>query len=330
MIANIPRLFLSFISSFFVLTLFTFTLAQFFPAGLSFMESAPANIANNLSNVTLLDSYLDYLHNVLTGELGLSSARGTAVYEDFFMYFPATIELTICALLLASLFGLPLGIYAAKQKDSWQDKLITSSALVGYSIPIFWWAMLLVLFFSLTLGITPVASRLGFEYDIPYYTGFMLIDTLLADEPYSIEAFRNALHHLILPSIVLGTIPFAVIVRSTRTTMTEVLSSDYIRSAKARGISASKILWKYALRNAMIPMITTMSLQISILLAGSLITESVFSWPGIGKWLLEAVFRRDYAVIHGGILAIASFIIVLHLFLDLFQAYLDPKLRRNL
>ena len=249
--------------------------------------------------------------------------------DDFVIYFPATIELAAAALLIALVVGLPLGIYAAQHKDKWQDKLIMSGSLIGYSMPIFWWAMLLVLFFSIILGITPVASRIGFEFDIEPITGFMLLDTLLSEKHYALDAFKSALHHLILPAFVLGTVPLAVIARSTRSTMTDVLNADYIRSAKSRGISASKILWKYALRNASIPLLTAMGLQISILLTGSLITETIFSWPGIGKWLLEAVYRRDFAVIHGGILAIASFIIIIHLVLDIFRSFVDPKLRRK-
>lgn len=337
MIVHFGRLFINFLVSFFVLTLFTFGIAHFFPNGVSFIydPSVKTGIFPSASLIVetpfnnLIESYGFYVSQILSGNFGFSSVRGTPVFEEIYVHFPATIELSFVALLFALFVGLPLGLYAAKNKDKWQDKLIMSSTLVGYSMPIFWWAMLLVLFFSLTLGIMPVASRLGFEYDITPITGFMLIDTLLSKQPYAFDAFLNALHHLVLPAIVLGTVPLAVIARSTRTAMSEVLDGDYIRSAKARGISATKLLWKYALRNAMIPLITAMGLQISILLTGSLITETIFSWPGIGKWLLEAVYRQDYAVIHGGILAIASFIILIHLILEVLQLYIDPKQRRN-
>ena len=180
-----------------------------------------------------------------------------------------------------------------------------------------------------SLGITPVASRLGFEFDIQPITGFMLIDTLLSDKTYSIEAFYSALNHLVLPAVVLGTIPLAFVTRATRSAMISILTEDYIRSAKARGLSATNIIWKHALRNAMIPIVTTIGLLISILITGSLITESIFSWPGVGKWLLEAVYRRDFTVIHAAILSIASFIIAIHLLLDLLSIYLDPKRRRR-
>ncbi len=337
MILVILRQFANLLMSFFILTLFTFGLAQFFPQGTNFIYD-PALISGFFPNVQLevvtqtshiLESYYYYVLQIIEGNFGNSTTRGSSVFAEFFVYFPATLELSIGALIFAVGFGLPLGIYAAQQKNKWQDKLIVSTTLVGYSVPIFWWAMLLVLFFSLFLGLTPVASRIGFEFDIQPITGFMLIDTLISDKPYALEAFYSALHHLVLPSIVLGTIPLAVITRSTRSAMIAVLSEDYIRSAKAKGVSESLVLWKHALRNAMIPIITTLGLQISILITGSLLTETIFSWPGAGKWLLEAVYRRDYPIIHGGILAIASFVIITHLLLDWISMYIDPKQRRH-
>jgi len=343
---------LNLILSFFVLTIFTFSLAKAFPDGVSFIvDYVPVDIysgdsllhdsqlnssqINNFrlneseQNENIFISYFHYLSQILTGHFGYSTVRGTSVFSEFFIYFPATLELSFGAIIFALGLGLPLGIFAAQNKNKWQDKLIVSTSLAGSSIPIFWWAMLLVLFFSLLLGITPVASRIGFEYDIIPVTGFMLIDTLLSKQPYSIDAFFSAIHHLILPAIVLGTIPLTAITRTTRSSMIRVLSEDYIRSAKTRGISVAQVIWKYALRNAMIPIITVLSLQISVLIAGSLLTETIFSWPGAGKWLLEAVNRRDFPVIHGGILAIASVIILSHLALDFASMLVDPKWRQR-
>jgi len=333
--------------SFFVLTIFTFSLAYLFPNGISFIiDSTPTDVfslesrlnASQIVNYELnmvsptdniFVSYYQYMSQILTGHFGYSNVRGTSVFSEFFIYFPATLELSLGAILFAIGFGLPLGIFAAKHKNKWQDKLIISTSLAGSSIPIFWWAMLLVLFFSLLLGITPVASRIGFEYDIIPITGFMLIDTLISKQSYALDAFFSALHHLILPAIVLGTIPLTAITRTTRSSMISVLSEDYIRSAKTRGISSAQVVWKYALRNAMIPIMTTLGLQVSVLIAGSLLTETIFSWSGAGKWLLEAVNRRDFAVIHGGILAIASFVIISHLLLDFLSMTVDPKWRRG-
>ncbi len=337
MLLLILRQLFNFAVSFFVLTIFTFSLAHLFPQGLSFIIEPKTNsdifTAEQIEFVSqishLLESYFQYISQILTGHFGQSTVRGTSVFEEFFIYFPATLELSLGAIIFALGLGLPLGVFAAKNKNKWPDKLIVSTTLVGYSIPIFWWAMLLVLFFSLLLGITPVASRIGFEFDILPVTGFMLIDTLISNQPYAREAFYSALHHLLLPAIVLGTIPLAVITRSTRSAMISVLSEDYIRSAKARGITSTQVVWMHALRNALIPIITVLGLQISVLITGSLLTETIFSWPGAGKWLLEAVYRRDFPVIHGGILAIASFVILTHLWLDILSMMVDPKQRRH-
>lgn len=304
------------------LSVFTFGLTLYFPSEINFTAqpiSAPP--------VNTVEQYIIYLQNILQGNWGISQARGSQVFDDFFIYFPATVELSLTALLFALTFGVPLGVLAAENKNKWQDKLIVSTTLIGYSMPIFWWGMLLVLLFSITLGITPVASRLGFEYDILPITGFMLIDTLLSNKPYAIEAFYDALRHLILPAIVLGTIPLAIFTRVTRSAMIEVLSSDYIRTAKAKGLSNTRVVWIHALRNAMLPILTIIGLQISVLITGTLITEIIFSWPGIGKWLLEAVYRRDYATIHGGILAIASVVIITNTLIEFASYYIDPKLR---
>lgn len=322
------------IVSFFVLSLFTFFIANLFPSNLSIIQNinfAPSSESSSIFEIILsiIQSYFYYVSQILQGNFGFSTVRGTAIFSELFIYFPATLELSFVAIVFALTLGLPLGVIAAKQKNQWQDKFIISTTLVGYSIPIFWWAMLLVLLFSLLLGITPVASRIGFEYDIAPVTGFMLIDTLLSEQKYAIQAFYSALHHLVLPMIVLGTIPLAVITRATRSSMINVISQDYIRSAKARGISPIRITWKYAMRNSMIPLMTTLGLQIGVLITGSLLTETIFSWPGAGKWLLEAVYRRDFPVIHGGIFAFASFVILTHLFFDLALLYVDPKRRRK-
>jgi len=309
------------LSSLFALSVFTFCLTLFFPKGITTLSISPQ------LSIGIFDQYLLYLQNILKGNWGTSVTNGSSVFEDFFVYFPATLELSAVALSFALICGLPLGIIAAQHKNKWQDKLIVSSTLIGYSMPIFWWAMLLILLFSVSLGITPVAGRLGFEYDILPVTGFMLVDTLLSDESYSIEAFYDALRHLVLPAIVLATIPLAIFTRVTRSAMLEVLSSDYIRTAKAKGLSIARVVWIHALRNAMLPILTIIGLQISILITGTLITETIFSWPGIGKWLLEAVYRRDYATIHGGILAIATVVIFTNLFIEFISYYLNPKLR---
>lgn len=274
----------------------------------------------------LLIQFADYLWQVLNGNLGLSVVTQTPVLDEFAKLFPATLELALIAMIVAITIAIPAGVLAAVKRNTLIDHSITAVSLVGYSMPIFWWALLLILLFSVNLGILPVAGRLSFIYDIESVTGFMLIDTLLADDK---DAFLDALHHLTLPAIVLATIPLAVIMRMTRSSMLEVLKQDYIRTARAKGLSEFSVIFKHALRNALIPVITVIGLQTSILMTGAILTETIFSWPGIGKWLLEAVYRRDYPVVQGGVLLIASLVILVNMVVDLLYVLINPVLRQK-
>jgi dipeptide transport system permease protein len=250
----------------------------------------------------------------------------TPVLEEFGKLFPATLELAILAIILAVVIAIPAGVLAAVKRNTLIDHSITAISLVGYSMPIFWWALLLILLFSVNLGWMPVAGRLNFIYDIDSVTGFMLIDTLIAGDR---EAFIDALYHLTLPAVVLATIPLAVITRMTRSSMLEVLKQDYIRTARAKGMSESSVIFKHALRNALIPVITVIGLQTSILMTGAILTETIFSWPGIGKWLLEAVYRRDYPVVQGGVLLIAGLVILVNMAVDVLYLVINPSLRQQ-
>ena len=274
----------------------------------------------------LFIQFADYLSQVLNGDLGLSVVTQTPVLDEFGKLFPATLELALIAMIVAIAIAIPAGVLAAVKRNTLIDHSITAISLVGYTMPIFWWALLLILLFSVNLGILPVAGRLSFIYDIESVTGFMLIDTLLANDK---EAFIDALHHLTLPAIVLATIPLAVIMRMTRSSMLEVLKQDYIRTARAKGLSEFSVIFKHALRNALIPVITVIGLQTSILMTGAILTETIFSWPGIGKWLLEAVYRRDYPVVQGGVLLIASLVILVNMVVDLLYVLINPALRQK-
>jgi len=270
--------------------------------------------------------YLDYLWKAIRGDLGFSTITHEAVLHEFMARFPATIELSMCAMLLALAIGLPAGIVAALKRNTALDYTVMGASLTGYSMPIFWWGLLLILTFSVTLGWTPVSGRIAIEYDIPSVTGFMLIDSLLSNDA---GAFKSALSHLVLPAIALGTIPLAVIARMTRSSMLEVLREDYVRTARAKGASTFRVVGIHALRNALIPVVTTIGLQVGTLLAGALLTETIFSWPGIGKWLIEAVGRRDYPAVQGGILLSATVIIAVNLVVDLLYGVINPRIRRN-
>lgn len=268
--------------------------------------------------------YFDYLLHVLKGDLGLSIVTHEPVFEEFLTLFPATLELSLCAIMLALIIGIPAGMLAALKRNTVLDYSVMGVSLTGYSMPIFWWALLLILLFSVTLGWTPVSGRIDILYDLPQVTGLMLVDSVLSGEP---GAFKSAVSHLILPTIALGTIPLAVIARMTRSAMLEVLREDYVRTARAKGLSNWRVVAVHALRNALIPIITVAGLQVGTLLAGAILTETIFSWPGIGKWLVEAIHRRDYQVVQGGILLSASIIILVNLLVDVLYGVVNPRIR---
>ncbi|MEA3535996.1 ABC transporter permease subunit [Rhizobium sp. CC-YZS058] len=268
--------------------------------------------------------YLDYLGSVVQGDLGTSIVTKRPVLQDFRALFPATLELSLCAIILAVALGVPAGVFAAVKRGTWFDQSVMGVALVGYSMPIFWWGLLLIIFFSGYLQWTPVSGRISLMYFFPPTTGFMLIDSLLSGQS---GAFRSALSYLILPTIVLATIPLAVIARQTRSAMLEVLSEDYVRTARSKGLSPFRVIGIHGLRNAMIPVITTIGLQVGVLLAGAILTETIFSWPGIGKWMVDAVFKRDYAVVQGGLLLIAGVIMLVNLAVDVTYGFINPRIR---
>jgi dipeptide transport system permease protein len=268
--------------------------------------------------------YASYVVQILHGDLGSSLTTHDSVAHEFATLFPATVELASFALLFAVVVGVPAGVLAAVKRNTFADYAVMGVSLTGYSMPIFWWALLLILFFSVQLGWTPVSGRIAVEYDIPAVTGFMLIDTLRAGD---MAAFRSALSHLILPTIALGTIPLAVIARMTRSAMLEVLREDYVRAARAKGLPRWRVIVVHALRNASIPIITVVGLQVGLLLSGAILTETIFSWPGIGNWLIHGVQSRDYPVVQGGILLIATLVISVNLVVDLLYGVANPRIR---
>lgn len=273
--------------------------------------------------------YLVFIKNAVQGDLGTSIVSKRPVVTEFFDRFPATLELGIVALIFAVVCGIPLGIVAAVKRNSFYDYFLMGGSLLGYSMPIFWWGLILILIFSVQLGWTPVSGRMSVMYYIEPWTGFMLIDTLSKEvrELDGMAPFWSALSHLILPAIAMGTIPLAVIARMTRSSMLEVLGEDYIRTAKAKGLTRFRTVAVHALRNAMIPIVTIVGLMFGSIITGAILTETIFSWPGIGRWLVASINARDYPVIQGGVLFIATMIVVINVLVDLAYAVVNPKMR---
>jgi dipeptide transport system permease protein len=323
------------IPTFFGVTLLTFALIRMIPGDpvevmMGERRVDPVMHAEAMErlglNKPLYAQYLDYIGQLARGDLGESLRTRTSVWDEFITLFPATVELALAALLFAGSLGLIAGVVAALKRGSLFDHGVMGISLAGYSMPIFWWGLLLIMFFSVWLGWTPVSGRIDLLYDIPPVTGFMLIDSLLSEEP---GAFLDALHHLILPAIVLGTIPLAVIARMTRSAMLEVLREDYVRTARAKGLSPARVVFVHGLRNALIPVLTVFGLQIGALLAGAVLTETIFSWPGIGKWLIESIGARDYPVVQNGILLIACLVILVNFIVDILYGLANPRIRHQ-
>lgn len=273
---------------------------------------------------SLPEQYFDYLKGITHGDFGTSFKNNVPVLDEFLSLFPATIELAVFAILFAVIIGIPIGILAAIKRGSIFDHSVMAISLTGYSMPIFWWGLLLMLLVSVQWNLTPVSGRIDAEYWVDSVTGFMLIDSWLSGEP---GAFKSAVMHLILPSIVLGTIPLAVISRMTRSSMLEVLGEDYIRTARAKGLSSMRVIVVHALRNALIPVVTVIGLIVGQLLSGAILTETIFSWPGIGKWVIEAIRARDYPVVQSAVLIIATIIILVNLLVDLLYGVVNPRIR---
>jgi dipeptide transport system permease protein len=272
----------------------------------------------------LWQQFLDYEVQIAHGDLGVSMVTRETVWKEFSTLFPATIELTVSAILFALLVGMPLGVIAAVRRGSPFDYGLMGMSVTGASMPIFWWGLMMILVCSVALGWTPVSGRISDAYYIEPWSGFMLVDCHFSDP----GACRSAFSHLVLPMIVLGTHPLALIARMTRSSMLEVLNEDYIRTARAKGLAAPRVVVVHALRNALIPVVTVIGLSVSGLLGGAILTETIFSWPGVGHWLIESIQRRDYPVLQGGTLVVGTLVILVNLGVDLTYGFLNPRIRR--
>jgi peptide/nickel transport system permease protein len=267
--------------------------------------------------------YFIWLNDVLHGDLGRSIISHEQVTIEIGSRFPNTIELALAAMIFAILIGVIAGIVSATKQYSVADYSVMGVALFGISMPVFWLGIMLMMIFGVFLGWLPIGGRIDLLIPFQRVTGFMVIDSIITGNG---AALISVLRHLILPGIALGTIPMAIIARTTRSSMLEVLRQDFIRTERAKGLSERKVIYKHAIRNAMVPVVTVIGLNFGLLLSGAILTETVFSWPGVGRLIVDSVYDRDYPLVIGCILVFALVFVIVNLITDLLYTYIDPRI----
>ncbi|MFB0980704.1 MAG: ABC transporter permease subunit [Alteromonadaceae bacterium] len=327
-----------FIFTIFLLTMLSFSLSFLFPGDQLINISGQINATPEQlvilaeqykSQSNIFQQYFSYVNHLFSGDLGISMASQLSISSEIISVLPATIELTVVALCIAMVFGIPIGFIAAINHRKVTDNIILSISMIGYSIPVFWLGLLAILIFSIQLGWLPSAGKISLLFEINHVTGIQFIDILLSDSPYKWQAFKDASTHIFLPAFVIALAPATIFVRLARTAMMDVLDSQYIRAAKAKGLSFRQIIYHHAIRNAMVHVIRDVGLQFANLVTIAMVTEVIFSWPGIGRWLIESIFQRDHTAILGGLLALSSFIFIVHIITDFIYAALNPLAREG-
>ena len=268
--------------------------------------------------------YPDFLSNILDGDLGLSSVSGLPVLDEIRHYFPATLILCATAFAISLLVGIPLGTLAALYQGRGLDLSIMAAGLIGYAVPVFWLALLMVMFFSLDLGWLPSSGQISLLYDVPSITGIAIVDVLMSQEPWREAALHDALRHLVLPSRVLAVVPTTEVIRHVRSSLIDVMKQNYIKAAASRGLSRRQIVWRHGLKNALPPVLPLLGLQLGSVLTSAMITEVVFSWPGLGRWLINAIRQQDYAAISAGVMVIGTLVITINVLADILGAATNP------
>ena len=274
------------------------------------------------------DGWILYLHQLAQLDFGIDK-QGYPILDDLFMVFPATLELCLFAFIFALLVGIPLGTLAGMRQGKFIDTFISFVSMSGYSAPLFWVALLMIMFFSLHLQILPVSGRYNLLYEIEPVTGFAIIDAFMSNKMYRAEALQSVISHLILPCMVLALAPTTQIVRLMRASVAEVMSQNYIRAARIKGLSKYEIVMQHVMRNALPPIIPKFGVQLSSMLTFAIITESIFNWPGIGRWLLNALSNQDYASIQAGVIVVASFVLSANILSDLIGTVANPLVRKE-
>jgi len=290
-------------------------------------ESALAELRERLGlDQPIYVQYGRFMGRLLQGDLGRALRTNEKITTEIFARFPATVELSLAAILIATALGMFAGIISATRQYSIFDYVSMVVSLIGVSMPIFWLGLVLMIIFSVNLGLVPLSGRLSYNIELEVITNLYVLDSILT---YNWAAFKDAVWHLILPAFTLSTIPMATISRITRSSMLEVLRQDYIRTARAKGLSLWVVHYKHALKNAMIPIITVVGLQFGILLGGAILTETIFAWPGIGLWILNGVYARDFNAVQGGTMFIATVFVTINLVVDILYAWVNPRIKVN-
>ncbi|KFZ29649.1 peptide ABC transporter permease [Pseudidiomarina atlantica] len=322
-----------------LLTVFIFSLNYFFPGDpLTNMSGVRASDALNYQLATatrafdqgILAQYSNFLGHLLRGEWGQSLSTQQPVFQELLPLLGATVELSLLAMIVAMVIGAPLGLYAAGQRRGALDRLVMGLSLSAYSIPVFWLAQLLILLFAVKLGWTPISGQINPLFDIEVSSGAILLDIGLSDSPYRSAAFADAISHLWLPVLVLAMMPATMLMRVTRNSMLEVMQQNYIRSARARGLSDRRILWRHVMPNTMQPVVRQLGLMFSILMSNIIITEVIFNWPGLGSWLVKSIYERDYPVMQAGLFTFAALILLVNVLVELYHAWRYPQVRKEL
>lgn len=320
----------------FGLTVFVFSLNYMFPGELiSNMTGYPINSIDNYPALvtqyhldqSVISQYFAYLERLFSGNWGVSMNTGDSIYQLVFTLLPATVELALYALLYSFIVAIPFGLLAASESHPWLDRSILSLSLIGFSMPIFWLALIMTMIFSINLGWLPTSGRLSLVYQVPNETGFMLWDILQSQLPYKWEAFTDALKHLVLPTFVLAAYPTTVLIRTTRQSMKRVMAKSYVKAARAKGLTTWQVLRRHGLRNGLLPVIQTLGVHFGTLVTLAMVTEVIFAWPGIGSMLVDAIHQRDYTAIQGGLLVISSLVFLATIIFDLVYMIFDPLAR---
>ncbi|CUA82926.1 ABC transporter permease [Pseudidiomarina woesei] len=278
----------------------------------------------------LLSQYVHFLEHLIHGDWGISLVTEQPVFDEIKPLMGATLELGLLAMALALFLGIPLGVYAAIQQRGLLDRVIMGLSLSAYSIPVFWLAQLFILLFALKLNWSPISGQINPLYAINVQTGSVLVDILISDSPYKTAAFYNALHHLWVPVVVLAIMPLTMLIRIMRNSVLDVLQQNYIKAARARGLTDRHIMFRHTLPNALQPIVRQLGLQFSVLMTNIIITEVIFNWPGVGSWLVKSIYERDFPVIQAGLLVLASLILMVNVFVDVVHAWRYPQIRKEI